>query len=216
MCGRTGVDAANDELNGYFGEVGIVPDLDGWFPPEEIFPSGGILTARALPGRGVVAQQARWGLAPSWWEAVDRPKLGERTYSTFNSRIEDFTKPTWRSAWAAKGPGAGRCLILATHWWEWTALPGQEGKTKPQKRRIRLTLPGSRVFAMAGLWSEYRGQLTSTIITCPPAPDIAWVHNRMPLVLHPSMWPAWFSGDVGPADLGPPPAGIVDADEDHG
>ena len=104
----------------------------------------------------------------------------------------------------ASGMRSERCLVLATHWFEWMGAKGA-------KEAVRFTVPGHRVFAVAGLWSDYRGLLTAAMETCAAADDIAWVHDRMPAILHPSVWMAWLSGMAGAELLGPPPPGTVEA-----
>lgn len=136
---------------------------------------------------------------------VGRGAGGERrAYPTYNARVETAaTTPTWREAWARR-PGAGRCLVLVTHWYEWTGVKGA-------KSLVRFTVPGHRVLAVAGLWSDFQGRLTAAMVTCAAAEDIAWVHDRMPLVLHPSVWPAWLAGRDAEVGLRPPPPGVVQA-----
>lgn len=206
MCARSGVELTPEELEQYFGEVRITPRIGAWRPRDDFWPGQDILVVRDLPGQGRVAESARWGLAPAWWAAVDGPGGDKKPYPTYLARVETAaTTPTWRDAWAQR-PGAGRCLVLFSHWHEWTGSKGN-------KRLVRLSVPGHRLVASAGLWADFHGQLTAALITCPPAEDIAWVHDRMPAILHPSAWDAWLSGQAGQDLVGPPPPGIVRAVE---
>ena len=50
--------------------------------------------------------------------------------------------------------------------------------------------------AMAGLWETLRSPVgetvrSATIVTCPPNDLVAELHDRMPVILPPSVWPAW-------------------------
>lgn len=210
MCGRSGVDLADFELDGYFGEVGIEHrDIGDWLPGADFWPGADILVGRMM-GAGLVAERARWGLVPPWWASLNGPEAGRKPYPTYNARVETAaTTPTWRDGWARR-PGAGRCLVLVTHWYEWTGVKGS-------KSLVRFTVPGHRVLAVAGLWSLYtppgtqEDRLTAAMVTCAAAEDIAWAHDRMPLILHPSVWPAWLAGRDGEVGLGPPPPGVVQA-----
>ena len=58
--------------------------------------------------------------------------------------------------------------------------------------------------ALAGLWKNWRSPAgewvrSFTIITTTPNALCAELHNRMPVVLEPQVWPEWLG--EGPADL---------------
>lgn len=203
MCGRSGVEMADFELDGYFGEVGITHRDLPWLPGADFWPGYDVLVARPNTHGELKAERARWGLVPPWWASIDGPGGDRKPYPTHIARVESAaTTATWRDAWAGR-PGAGRCLVIATHWYEWTGPKGA-------KEAVRFTVPGHRAFAVAGLWSDFGGQLTAAMVTCAAAEDIAWAHDRMPLILHPSVWSAWLAGQDGQVGLGPPPVGVVD------
>tara|TARA_Y100000294_G_scaffold117911_1_gene109468 strand:+ start:1013 stop:1600 length:588 start_codon:yes stop_codon:yes gene_type:complete len=97
-----------------------------------------------------------WGLAVEW----DAKPL-------INARAETLSrKKTFR-------PLLGnRCLVPATAYFEWR-------KDGPARRKNRIGTKSRGVFAFAGLTDGDR----FTIITCPPAADIAHIHDRMPVIL---------------------------------
>lgn len=66
-----------------------------------------------------------------------------------------------------------RCLVPATGYYEWRS----EGRSKLKNL---ITLPGRGLFAFAGLLNE-TGEVT--IITTKPAPSVAHIHGRMPVIL---------------------------------
>lgn len=105
-----------------------------------------------------------WGFQVEW----DKKPL-------INARSETLTeKPTF------KPHLENRCLVPATSYFEWR----NENGTK-RKNSIR---PSDQVvFAMAGLVSGN----TFTIITCLPAPEIAHIHGRMPVILAPEDENTW-------------------------
>ncbi|MCB9544301.1 MAG: SOS response-associated peptidase family protein [Myxococcales bacterium] len=202
MCASSAVDLSQVELGAYFGEVRITPRFDGWAPKPALWPGHELLVVREAPGEGRVADTARWGLVPPWWASPEAPGGDKKPYPTYLARLESApTQPTWRDAWHRRG-AAGRCLVLVSHWFEWTGPKGA-------RTQVKLWVPGHRVVAVAGLWSLYRETLTAAMITCAAAEDLLPVHDRMPAILHPSVWGAWLSGRAGEDLLGPPPPGIV-------
>jgi putative SOS response-associated peptidase YedK len=90
-----------------------------------------------------------------------------------------------------------RCLVPASAWIEWQDL----GPAR-RKRMWRLKPAGEDIFALAGLVD---GE-AFVILTRAPAPDIAFIHHRMPVVLAPGWEPAWLDKDRAWADLAAAPA----------
>lgn len=82
----------------------------------------------------------------------------------------------------------GRCLIPVTAFFEFTAAPaGSKRKTRWSCR-----LAGHNWFCIAGLWRRDEGVGEAfTMLTCPPGPDIAPVHDRQMVVLGREEWAGW-------------------------
>lgn len=113
---------------------------------------------------GGLARLAQWGL-PAPWDG--KPLI--------NARAETLSgKP------AFQGLLQNRCLVPATAWFEWR-------KTGTGKHKNRIGLAGGGLFAFAGLTDGAH----FTIITCAPAPSIAPIHERMPVVLAPAWERPW-------------------------
>jgi putative SOS response-associated peptidase YedK len=133
-----------------------------------------------------------WGLAVDW-----------QNQPVINARAETLdSKPTFRPLLQQ------RCLVPATAYFEWRVA----GKDKI-KTRIRAE---NNVLAFAGLIGDGR----FTIITCAPAPAIAHIHDRMPVILDRAGQDAWlanrhytevkavlapFGGRLTFEELAPPP-----------
>ncbi len=100
----------------------------------------------------------------------------------------------------------GRCLILADGFYEFT--PHGDPKSK-RKHKWLFTLAGERWFGIAGLWrADAAAGEAFTMLTCPPAPDIAPYHDRSVVVLPPADWARWFDPAVPSQELLKPlPAG---------
>jgi putative SOS response-associated peptidase YedK len=178
MCNRYGYNAPHHRLREIFGQLQLpfrwpeaAPNLA---PLEEIHPTDPAPVIRAFED-GVRLDQLRWGFPPP------RPKAGP----VINVRSEGrrFTH--------------GRCLVPATHFFEFTG-------TKYPKTKWRCTLEGAELFCFAGLVRDDR----FTLLTCEPGPEIAALHDRQVVVIEPAGWSQWLSStsDVG-ALLRPLPAG---------
>lgn len=110
-----------------------------------------------------------WGLETDW---TKRPLI--------NARAESLgRKPTFSALLEH------RVLVPATAYAEWRAAP--DGRKL--KNLIRAADAPAGVFAFAGLVDPAAGRFT--IVTCPPAPAIAHIHDRMPVILPPAAEPRW-------------------------
>lgn len=96
-----------------------------------------------------------------------------------------------------------RCLIVLSGFFEFTG-------TKYPKAKHRFALKDSPVMAIAGLWREDEGELSFTMLTTEPGPDIAPYHDRQVVVLRPGDWAHWLFLTM-PEDelLRPLPAGSL-------
>jgi len=97
----------------------------------------------------------------------------------------------------------GRCLIPATHFFEFTGA-------KYPKTRWRFTMPGEDFFCIAGLWRRAADEERFTMLTVAPGPDVAPYHDRQIVPLPPPAWRAWLDPFVPSADLlVPGPTGVL-------
>lgn len=102
----------------------------------------------------------------------------------------------------------GRCLIVATGFYEYTdAKPaeGTPGKGRAKERWL-FTKADEEWFCIAGIWrkQEEVGE-AFTMLTTPPGPDTAPYHNRQPAVLDRSQWAQWLTALEVKNFLGPLP-----------
>jgi putative SOS response-associated peptidase YedK len=136
------------------------PNLE---PRDDIWPTE---TAPVFRRReeGVELVQLRWGFPPA------RPKGAP----VINFRSEDRRFPK------------GRCLIPASHLFEFTG-------TKSPKSKWKFTKAGEDWFCFAGLWRpmpDGAGE-AFTLLTTEPGIDVAPIHNRQMVVLDRPEWLAW-------------------------
>jgi putative SOS response-associated peptidase YedK len=145
-----------------------------------------------------VAELMRWGLVPHW--AKD-PAIGAKLN---NARIEGMAeKPSFRQAVRRR-----RCLLPASGFYEWQALPGGRAK-----QPWYISPVGAPFFAMAGLFEAWRPPdadpatpwlLSCCVVTTAAHALMAPIHERMPVMLPPEHWDAWLARDrQDPAALAP-------------
>ena len=98
-----------------------------------------------------------------------------------------------------------RCIVVLSGFFEFTG-------SKSPKTKHRLSLKGSPVMGIAGLWSEDPdGALSFTMLTTEPGPDIAPIHDRQVCVLRPEDWGHWlFLSKPEEELLKPLPAGSLE------
>ena len=75
-----------------------------------------------------------------------------------------------------------RCLVPATAFFEWQAVPGQK-----KKQKIRIARADGDLITLAGLYDYWRRGddvlETFTILTTAPNAMMEPIHNRMPVIL---------------------------------
>ena len=138
-----------------------------------VYPSASVPAFRA--GKGEIM---RWGLIPHWAEEF------KSSYATHNARLETVEESkTYKFAWR-KGQ---RCLVPMAGFYEWK---GPKGSKQP----YYATTDGG--LCAAGLWEEWQGHYSCTIITREADPDIEWLHHRMPVLLQPENADEWLNMPV--------------------
>lgn len=164
MCGRYSMSRPPDlTAETYAARVVDTPPPPSWnVAPTDPVP---VVVDR---GEGRELRTLKWGLIPSW---ADDPRIASRL---INARAETVAeKPAFRSALVRR-----RCLVPADGWYEWR-----------QKRPHFISR--DEPIAFAGLYERNGDTRTFTIVTTSAAPDIAYLHDRMPVVLPPDLWDDW-------------------------
>ncbi len=181
MCNRYRLTYAKPYLAERFEASGEIED----HPRYNIAPTQQVLTVRKEQDEKVrQLTTMRWGLIPSW--AKDR-SIGTQT---LNARSETVTtKPAFRDSILRK-----RCLIPADGFYEWR-------KMGSVKQPYCFEVGEGDVFALAGLWDEWKspeGQIieSCTILTTTPNSLVGDIHDRMPVIVPPDKYGLWLDPDV--------------------
>jgi putative SOS response-associated peptidase YedK len=98
-----------------------------------------------------------------------------------------------------------RVLVLADAFYEFTS----PADPKQKRKDCWMFKPASgEPFAIAGLLrSDEQVGEAFTLLTVPPGPDVAPIHNRQIALLSPPQWRAWLDGSASSKELLRPNAG---------
>ena len=171
MCNLYRMTKGVDEIAQLFGAVAELGANFG----AEVYPG--------YPGVVIAERRARtmsWG-----FPVVLKGKQGQplKPKPVTNARDDKLLTPFWKPSMAAR-----RCLIPVSAWAE------PQGKPR-QMTRTWYSLPGEEVFAVAGLWrptAEWGHAYAMVMVDA--CPQMAEVHDRMPVVLERSEWAQWTQG----------------------
>ncbi|MBS3650658.1 SOS response-associated peptidase [Pseudaminobacter sp. 19-2017] len=207
MCGRFTLMATWEEVVAYMSLLEVEP-----FPPRyNIAPTQPILLVMAdeprEPGSNLPDRKAvlvRWGLIPAW--AKDPKSLP----LLINARSETAAeRNTFKAAMRHR-----RALVPASGFFEWK-------KVGNRKQPFFLRPKGGGLVAFAGLMETYLDPNgseidTGAILTTNASPDIADIHDRMPVVVKPEDFSRWLDCRSNePKDvadiLQPPEQGMFEA-----
>jgi len=204
MCGRYSLFVPPTEL----GERFDLGSVEGYEPRYNAAPG------QSLPvvtdDQPDSLQFVEWGLVPTWADSRDDG-------GHINARGETVTeKASFKNAFRKEADGplaAGRCLVPADGFYEWTETDGG-------KQPYRVTLADGEPFAMAGLWAQWEPPTTQTgldafaggeanevdadlvetftVVTTEPNDVVETLHHRMAVILPEAEETAWL--DASPRE----------------
>src|SRR2546428_259634 len=178
MCGRFTFQATEE----FYERFRIVNRLDSLVARYNIAPGQMVPVIISHSPNQVMLM--RWGLIPHW------AKAEKTAYKMINARVETLTQ---RSAFRGLLT-TNRCLVPASGFYEWKAEA--RGKTP-----YYIHPKSHRFVAFAGLydvWITPDGEelYTFTIITKDADEFLAWLHNRMPVILERELEDAWLNKEI--------------------
>jgi len=192
MCGRytlTNPDPVKLSTRFMLGES-AVPKLE---PRYNVAPTDPVLAVRRTDDGSREAGRLRWGLVPGRWaeKRSGRPLI--------NARAEGLTsQAAFKEAFRER-----RCLVPADGFYEWR-------RDERGRQPFWVARPDGEPFAFAGIWaalparaSGEQGELlhSCAIVTTEPNDLIRPIHDRMPVILDPSLEAAWLDRDADEDEL---------------
>lgn len=185
MCGRFALNHTPVTLADWY-QATSMPDFVARY---NIAPSTPIVVIRDT-AEGRVGSLMRWGFIPAWAkDTAAVPMLN-------NARCETVAeKPTFRQAFQRR-----RCIVPASGFYEWQALPGQK-----TKQPFYLSHRDGSPMSLAGIWetvltADGERLDTCAILTTGANAVMQPIHDRMPVILPRDNWDAWLI--PGPVNLG--------------
>ena len=119
-------------------------------------------------------------------------------------------KPVYNFRSEGRQFGAGRCLIPADGFYEFTTPDDPKSKLKS---KWVFTKKGEDFFCIAGLWRSTDVGEAWTMLTTAPGPDVAPYHNRQIVVLDRADWARWLDPKEPAGELLKPlPAGALEVE----
>jgi putative SOS response-associated peptidase YedK len=167
MCGRYALHANPEVVALQFG-LDHAPQFRRSY---NICPGGEVLV---VTNKG--ARPHRWGLIPHW--AKD-PAISNKLANARAESIEE--RPAFRDAFRQ-----WRCLVPASGFYEWQTIAGRKHPWYFKPRDAEL-------FALAGITALWKGIRSVSLITTAPNALMEPIHDRMPVIIRPEDYAAWFN-----------------------
>jgi putative SOS response-associated peptidase YedK len=186
MCGRyvlfTEIQEIDDFLNSVDSGKYRAPDKQGKI---ELRSNFNVAPTNQMPV-AFTNEEGQRVLSPMHWGFMGwKPKEGDRLFMPINTRDDKVMKSRmWKSPFLHK-----RCLVPANGFYEWT---GSKGNKTPHY----IYPKGGGLMAFAGIYSELAPESSDTamsysIITTTTNKVMEDIHDRMPVILHPSEFGDW-------------------------
>ena len=195
MCGRYVL--KREDLEALLRQLGV-SDISAFTSRYNLAPTSLVPIVRG-PRPRRTASTAQWGLVPPWAAAPGGSRLA-------NARAESIAaRPAFRDAFQRR-----RCVVPASGFYEWET---RGGRKLPWYFSPREGPP----LALAGIWAEGTENTPATfaLITTEACPEVARIHDRMPVALPPEAVEAWLDPAPPAAELlpllRPLPAGVLAA-----
>lgn len=180
MCGRYVLYKEIEEIDHFLG----VMERNGEYEPNyNVAPTHVMPVAFSAEDGKRMLESMHWGFM-GW-----KPKDGKSPFLPINTRDDSLTKkPMWNEAFMQR-----RCIVPANGFYEWTG--SRRNKTPHYIHPAEGELMG-----FAGIYSELapegkNAERSYSIITTSPNKVMENIHDRMPVILHPSEFNDWLNPD---------------------
>lgn len=194
MCTRFYIDISDKELREIVAAAGNSALAEKFMRAgDPMTPSGEIHPTDVVPVIAT-ARAGKQAVFPMKWGFSMKGLRGGGSISTLlNARSETAgQKQTFRDAWREH-----RCIIPASYYFEWEHFISPDGRKKTgQKYAIQPA--GSTVTWLGGLYRIEDGFPHFVVLTRPPAADIEFIHDRMPVILPKEYIGEWINPAADP------------------
>ena len=116
---------------------------------------------------------------------------GQKNKKILNARLETAAeRPLFKDAWQSR-----RCIVPATYYYEWEHPSGQKAI------RYAIRPSTSDAVYLCGLYRVENGVPQFVILTREAEPEIAFIHDRMPVMIPKSRIDDWIDPAQKPEDV---------------
>lgn len=171
MCGRYRIDDGHESIELH----DIIDEVNRRVVVEPVKTSGDVFPTDVVP---VVASDRKMepaAFAMQWGYTLPN---GRRVINARSETAQD--RPLFRDGMLGR-----RCAVPATNYYEWQRVGG----ARKDKYAIRPADGG--LFYMAGIYRIESGRPVFSILTREPADSIAFIHDRMPVILPSALVGDW-------------------------
>ena len=172
MCGRYRIDDGRDSIELH----NIIEEVNRRVVVEPVKTSGEIFPTDIVPVMANSKNMTPAAFAMQWGYSLPD---GKRIINARSETAE--VKPMFRDGMLQR-----RCAVPATNYYEWERSGGT-------KTKYAIWPTGSELFYMAGIYRVESGKPVFSILTRDPADSIAFIHNRMPVILPSDLVKDWIN-----------------------
>lgn len=194
MCCRYVLDVTEKELAEIVEEAGNSPLLGRFHKKEAgIFVRSGEVRPMNIAPAIATNRSGQQAVFPMRWGFT----IDGRPSPLINARVETAAeKPSFRDAWKSH-----RCILPASWYYEWQHTPLDDGKTATAKYAIQPY--DTQITWLCGLYRIENGLPVFVVLTTEPSNDVAFIHDRMPLILPKGCVREWVNPGTRAEDLLP-------------
>ncbi len=122
-------------------------------------------------------------------------RLGKRPLLV-NARSETASaKPLFEASWRSH-----RCVIPSSWYYEWEHFVRPNGRRETGEKYL-IQPSGERITWLCGLYRIEAGLPHFVVLTCAPSEGVAFIHDRMPLMIHEKDVDAWINPSCSPDEV---------------
>lgn len=180
MCGRYRIDDGRDSIELH----DIIEEVNRRVVVESVKTSGEIFPTDIVPVMANSKNMTPAAFAMQWGYSLPD---GKRIINARSETAE--VKPMFRDGMLQR-----RCAVPATNYYEWERSGGT-------KTKYAIWPTGSELFYMAGIYRVESGKPVFSILTRDPADSIAFIHNRMPVILPSDLVKDWMNPKYKAGDI---------------
>ena len=197
MCGRTYVEPKDPALREILKEMNrsLLAERFRGKDGAPLSAEGEILPS-SVAAVAATSRAGKRAVFPMRWGFEQKSPTGRTGRLLINARSETAReKPTFREAWEKH-----RCAVPVSCYYEWEHLTGPDEK-KRTGQKYALRPEGKGIVWLAGLYRMEEGLPAFVILTRAADPCIAWMHDRMPLMLPEDCVDEWIRPQADPDAL---------------